>query len=121
YPLGYVPDKDVDCIIGNACLVVSASLYEAGSGPGVDAWSLSTPVAFSNIEPFLEQLSFLGTKAWTFDPKDPKDIAKTINEALSNPEKAKQMAKESKEAIDKYTWDNVAEGYHKVFEEVVKK
>ncbi|NTU69690.1 glycosyltransferase family 4 protein [bacterium] len=45
----------------------------------------------------------------------------TIKEALDNPEKAKQMAKESKEAIDKYTWDNVAEGYYKVFKEAVEK
>ncbi len=121
FPLGYISDKDVDSIIDNASLVVSSSLYEAGSGPGVDSWNAETPVAFSNIAPFLEQLDFLGTKAWTFDPKDPEDIAKTIKEAIDSPEKSKQMAKESKEAIDKYTWDNVAEGYHKVFEEAVEK
>jgi len=120
-PLGYVSDEEIDALIKGAFLVVSTSLYEAGSGPGLDAWNAGTPVAFSNIPPHLEQLDFLRTKAWTFDPKDPEDIAKVIKQALDNPEKSKQMAKESKEAIDKYTWDDVAEGYYKVFKEAIEK
>ncbi len=119
--LGYVSDKEIDALIKGASLVVSSSLYEAGSGPGLDAWNAQVPIAFSNIPSHLEQLDFLGTKAWVFNPKDPEDIARVIKEALDNPEKSKQMAKESKEAIDKYTWDNVAEGYYKVFKEAMEK
>ncbi len=119
--LGYVSDKEIDALIKGASLVVSSSLYEAGSGPGLDAWNAQVPIAFSNIPSHLEQLDFLGTKAWVFNPKDPEDIARVIKEALDNPEKSKQMAKESKEAIDKYTWDNVAEGYYKVFKEAIEK
>ena len=119
--LGYVTDEEVDALISGARLVLSPSLYEAGSGPGLDAWKTGTPVAFSDIPPFLEQLNFLGTKAWIFDPKNPQDIAQKINQAIIQKAKSLAMVQESKRAIDKYTWDKVAKGYHKVFEEAVRR
>ena len=113
---GYVSDDDIYGLIKHATLVVSPTLYEAGSGPGLDAWHIGTPVAFSNIPPHLNHMDFLKTQAWTFDPKDPEDIASTIEKALfSEREKSLKMVEVSKENIQKYTWNNIAEQYYTVF------
>ena len=120
-PLGYVADADVDAITRNAALVVSASLYEAGCGPALDAWTLGTPVAFSRIPPFVEQLEILGVEALTFDPRDPADIASTIEHALAHPDEMRAMAERSREAIARYTWAEVADGYVAAFREAIER
>jgi glycosyltransferase involved in cell wall biosynthesis len=114
-PLGYITNHDVDALTKGASAVVSASLYEAGCGPAMDAWQWGVPVAFSNIPPFVEQLDALGTQAWVFDPNNPKDVADKLAEILGDPESAKRIAEESKQAIGSYTWDDVAAAYYDVF------
>ncbi len=118
-PLGYVSDEEADTLIRNADMVVSASLYEAGSGPAVDAWHAGTTVAFSNIPPFLEQLGVLGTKAWVFDPHNPDDIANVLERALSDKERCRTMAEESLAAIGRRTWNDVAREYFEAFRQAI--
>ena len=114
--LGYVPEDEVDAITRNAALVVSASLYEAGCGPALDAWVLGTPVAFSGIPPFLEQLDRLGVEALVFDPRDALAIADRIAFALSAPDVMDSMATRSRIAVEKYTWADVSSGYATAFQ-----
>jgi glycosyltransferase involved in cell wall biosynthesis len=116
---GYVPDADVDALIAGAELLVAPSLYEAGSGPGVDAWSLGTPVAFSAIPPFEEHLEFLGVRAALFDPLDPTDIASSIEALLGDLDRRETMAMVSAEAMSRYTWAQVAAGYRQAFDAAV--
>ncbi len=113
--LGFVTDEEVDALTRSARLVVSTSLYEAGCGPAMDAWQFGVPVAFSNIPPFVEQLAHFGTEAWTFDPRDPEDIARTLQRALSEGDESLAMAARSKEAIMPHTWKLTAEGYLEAF------
>jgi glycosyltransferase involved in cell wall biosynthesis len=120
FALGYVSNEDMNGLLETAQLVVSPSLYEAGSGPGLDAWTVGTPVAMSNIEPFMEQLEVLGTKAWVFDPKDPHDIAAKITAALRNPKETAEMVRVSREQMRKRTWADVADEYFEAFEAAVK-
>jgi glycosyltransferase involved in cell wall biosynthesis len=115
FPLGYVSDVEVDALIRKASLVVSPSLYEAGSGPGLDAWANGTPVAFSNIPPFIEHLDFLGVHAFVFDPLDPVNIADTLHEALSS-ERSAAIAAESRAAIARRTWEQIASEYADAFQ-----
>lgn len=116
FPLGYVSDKEIDALIRHARLLVSPSLYEAGSGPAVDAWASGTPVAFSDIPPFLEQIEHLGTEAWTFDPLSPSSMADAIESATSQPKVSAAMAARSKTAIERRTWAQIAEDYMRIFE-----
>lgn len=120
-PLGYVSDSEIDALIRAATLVVAPSLYEAGSGPALDAWVAGTPVAFSDIAPFQEHLEFLGTEAFVFDPSDPADIANVLQAALEDPANACAMAERSQEAIARYTWRDVAAGYLSVYAHVAEK
>jgi glycosyltransferase involved in cell wall biosynthesis len=117
--LGFVTDEEVDALTQSARLVASTSLYEAGCGPALDAWQFGVPVAFSNIPPFVEQLDALGVEAWTFDPRDPEDIARVIWRALTEREESLAMAARSREAIKRYTWNQAAQGYMRVFGQAI--
>ena len=117
--LGYVSNQDVDALTTGADAMVSASLYEAGCGPAMDAWQAGVPVVFSNIPPFMEQLRAFEVEAWVFDPHDPSSVADSIHGAVFDRERALQMAANSKAAFADYTWTDVARGYHRVFLEAV--
>ena len=118
--LGFVTDEEVDSLTRSARVVVSTSLYEAGCGPALDAWQFGVPVAFSNIPPFVEQLDALGVEAWTFDPRDPEDIARVLAGALANWNEALAMAARSRDAIAGHTWLRAGTEYLRIFERAVE-
>jgi len=113
--LGYVSNLQMDALIQCARVVVSSSLYEAGNGPGVDAWARAIPVAMSDIPPFIEHIKVQDVKAQVFDPRNPQDIANKIDAILSNPEKATEDALYSQSVLKNFTWEKVAEKYLAVF------
>jgi glycosyltransferase involved in cell wall biosynthesis/ribosomal protein S18 acetylase RimI-like enzyme len=120
FALGYVSDAAIEALISRATLLVSPSLYEAGSGPALDAWATGTPVAFSDIPPFREHLVELGTEAWLFDPRDPSGMADVLERALAQADTSRRMAARSREAIARRSWADVAGEYGRVFEEAVR-
>lgn len=117
--LGYVSNAQMDALIQCAKVVVSSSLYEAGNGPGIDAWARAIPVAMSDIPPFIEHIKIQDVKAQVFDPRNPQDIANKIDAILSDPERATQDALYSQNAMKKITWENVAEKYFAVFNKAI--
>lgn len=121
FGLGYVSNVQMDSLIQSASVVVSTSLYEAGNGPGIDAWVRGVPVAMSNIPAFLEHIKVQDVRAEIFDPRSPVDIANKIHNILANPEKAKADATHSRRAIEKITWSQTAEKYLDIFDESIKK
>lgn len=118
--LGYVTNQQMDALIQCASVVVSTSLYEAGNGPGLDAWARGVPVAMSNIPAFKEHMDVQDVRAEVFDPRDPKDIAEKIHYILANPEKAEADARYSQDALGKITWTQTAEKYLNVFDKAMK-
>jgi glycosyltransferase involved in cell wall biosynthesis len=118
--LDFVTDEEIDALTQCARLVVSTSLYEAGCGPALDAWQFGVPVAFSDIPPFLEQLEVLGVEAWTFDPRNPRDVARVLARALSEREVSLAMATRSKEAISGHSWQRAGEAYLRIFEQAIE-
>jgi len=114
--LGYQSNHVIEALIKKASLLVSPSIYEAICTPGMDAWHFGTPTAISDIPPFREHEQVWGVRSAYFDPMNPKNIADTIDEYLSNNAKAQEDGKISQENISKYTWDITAKGYLKIFE-----
>jgi glycosyltransferase involved in cell wall biosynthesis len=102
-----------------ATLVINPSLCEAGSGSGLDAWGCGCPVALSDIPAFRDQVRFLGTHAEFFDPRDPRDIGRAVVEVLADPDRAARQAEESRAAIARYGWHEVATHYLAVFERML--
>jgi glycosyltransferase involved in cell wall biosynthesis len=113
--LGYVSNLEIDSLIQCAAVVVNPSLYEAGNGPGTDAWVLGAPVAMSDIEAFREHIAVLDVRAQLFDPRSPTDIAEKIAIILDNPSSTREDVEHSLEAMKKITWEKVADEYLKVF------
>jgi glycosyltransferase involved in cell wall biosynthesis len=114
--LGYVSNREMNQLIEGAAVVVNPSLYEAGNGSGLDAWSRGAPVAMSNISSFTEHLAALGVEAALFDPRDPDDIAAKLADVLDHPDVWVGRAARSKTAIDRRTWGQVAAEYLDVFD-----
>ena len=119
WSLGYVTDIQMDALVRGARLVVAPSRYEAGSGPALDAWWLGTPVASSALPPVVEQIEFLGTEAALFEPTDVDQMAAVLTKLLGDPERQSAMAECSREAIGRYSWNEVATGYLRVFREAI--
>ncbi len=120
FGLGYVTNEEIDSLIQCASAVVNPSLYEGGNVPGFDAWERGAPVAMSNIPPFLEHMAVHQVHAEVFNPRSPEDIAGKIDHILTHSQEAKSKALQSKEAISKFTWERSAEGYMKIFEEILR-
>ena len=115
FGLGYVTDEDLDFLIRQAKMVINQSLYEAGNGPGLDAWFIGTPVVMSNIPSFLEHLSYTGVKAQIFDPNKPEDIALKINMILKlSKEQRAKIINLSKKNIKKLQWKKIINNYYKL-------
>jgi glycosyltransferase involved in cell wall biosynthesis len=120
FGLGYVSNLEIDVLIQRAEVVISTSLYEAGCGPGLDAWARAVPVAMSNIPAFTEHIAAQGVNAKLFDPRSPEDIAKNIAEIFDFPEIAKASAASSRNALSKLSWKECSGRYLKVFGEVIE-
>lgn len=112
--LGYVTNDQIDALVQLAEATVSTSVYEAGNGPGLEAWLRGTPVVMSNIPAFTEHMEVLGVTAHLFDPYNAHDIARAIRFVLNNREVARSSAQLSKSLIERYTWDIVARRYYDV-------
>lgn len=117
--LGYISDEEMNYLIRNANAVLNASFYEAGNGVGLDAWALGVPVIQSRIPSFDEHIELQGFKAFTFDPRNPRDIADQIIECLSNQELCNYYVNASLIASKKLTWDITAHQYVKIFEQIL--
>lgn len=113
--LGYISDSQMHYLLQNSFAVINASLYEAGNGVGLDAWSMGIPVLQSSIPAFEEHLQVQGFKAFTFDPRDASSIAEAIEDCLSNSEKRMEYVKESINAAKRVNWENTATEYLRLF------
>lgn len=120
FGLGLVSDEVLIALMQRTKAVINPSLYEAGNGSGLDAWGLGVPVAMSDIPPFREQMEVLGVKAQLFDPQSSKELAQAVIRIIENPEQTKNDVEVSLNAINNYSWENVAQKYIEIFEKVFK-
>jgi glycosyltransferase involved in cell wall biosynthesis len=73
----------------------------------------------SNIPPFMEHIEIQDVRAQVFDPRNPIDIANNIAAILNYPQKAREDALYSQQAMKKITWEKVAEKYLSVFDKAI--
>jgi len=78
---GLVPDSDLKGLYKMARLVVIPTLYEAGSGPLVEAMRYDSPVICSNVTSLPKTI---GNDEFMFAPLDHIRIAGLIKQALSD-------------------------------------
>jgi len=78
---GVVPESDLIGFYKIAKLVVIPTLYEAGSGPLIEAIRYNTPVICSNVTSLPETI---GNSEFVFDPTNYRQIADLIKRALTD-------------------------------------
>jgi glycosyltransferase involved in cell wall biosynthesis len=102
---GGVTDDEYVEVLGRATALVTASLEEGFGIPVIEALSMGTPVACSDIPVFRE---VGGDGAAYFDPRDPHDIARVIR-TLEDDAAWRRLSDAGPAQAAKFTWDRSAE------------
>jgi glycosyltransferase involved in cell wall biosynthesis len=100
-----VTDEEYTRLLRRASALVTASLEEGFGIPLIEALSMGTPVACSDIPVFHE---VAGDGAVYFSPRDPGDIARAIR-SLEDDEKWRFHSAAGPTQAAKFTWDRSAE------------
>ena len=115
--LGVVPksvsDKELTNLYKNATALVFPSLMEGFGLPGVEAMRIGTPVVCSDIPVFRE---IYGEACLKFNPRDPEDIKKKLQEVLENKKLRTDLIVKGKKQAAKYSWRRMASETLEVYE-----
>lgn len=99
---GYVSDKELSVAIQKSSALVQPSLSEGFGLTGIESLALGTPILASNIAVFKE---IYANDATYFDPHS----VESFMTALEKLPTKKVATKKTKELIEKYDWDTMAE------------
>jgi len=102
---GSVTDDEMVAILQGAELAVMPSTEEGFGLPVVEAAACGCPVICSNVSSLPEVLC---EAAAEFDPFDPSDIARAIEQALTDPERREVLLAAAADAATRWTWQQVA-------------
>jgi glycosyltransferase involved in cell wall biosynthesis len=114
--LGYVSVEEMRHIYEKAELLCFPSLFEGFGMPVVEAMATGCPVVCSNATSLPE---VAGEAALFFDPIDPRDIAKKINEVLSDTTLRNRLILLGKEQSNRFSVKHLAERHLEVFDRAV--
>lgn len=104
--LGFVADDELAWLYQNTLAYVFPSFMEGFGLPGLEAMLYGAPVAASNASCIPE---ILGDAAEYFDPSRPEDIAKVVNELITNQTERSALIKRGHAQAAKYSWRRMAE------------
>lgn len=103
---GFVSDEELSWLYGNTKAYVFPSLMEGFGLPSLEAMTYGAPVVSSSAT-CLPEVN--GEAAKYFNPESVDDIAKTIDEVLTNPQLSQRLIKEGQKQVKKYSWDKTAQ------------
>ncbi|WP_083810054.1 glycosyltransferase family 4 protein [Methanothermococcus okinawensis] len=115
---GYVPDEDLPALYNAADLFVYPSLYEGFGLPPLEAMACGTPVITSNTSSLPE---VVGDAGIMINPYNVDELAKAMNEVLTNEGLREELSKKGLERAKLFSWKKCAEEHLKVYEEVYNK
>lgn len=114
--LDFVPDDDLPGLYRHARCFVLASLYEGFGLPVLEAMAESCPVVVSRVSSLPE---IAGSAGIYVDPMNVSDIAKGLERAVSEDQKArKHRIDEGLLQIKKFSWEKAAKKTLEVLEDV---
>jgi len=109
-------DEYVNWLYENTSAYVFPSLMEGFGLPGLEAMGNGAPVVSSNATCLPE---VYGDAAHYFDPTSVTDMAKSIDEVLSDETLRKKLIKNGFEQIRKYSWEKTSQQTHDVYMKVL--
>ena len=107
--LGVVPYDDIIALHRAARFLVTASLYEAGSIPMLEAAAAGTAIIGSNIPSHAEHAEELQMQL--FAPTDDGALAALLEQVWDQDALIETQTAHNLAAIRKFTWNNAAERY----------
>jgi glycosyltransferase involved in cell wall biosynthesis/GT2 family glycosyltransferase len=102
---GYVSDAELAGLYRTARLFVFASIYEGSGLPILEAMAAGLPVAAARASTTPEVLGDLDA---TFDPSDPRDIARVVTATVADDAALERLRRRSRDRARHYTWERVA-------------
>jgi glycosyltransferase involved in cell wall biosynthesis len=114
--LGYVSARELQALYEESDGMVQTTLYEAGSFPMWEAFTVHKPVAISRVPPIVEQVERLGATVELFDPLNPQDVAGALARLWDGSSATDAEAIERNAAATAArTWNDVADDYLNLF------
>lgn len=101
----FIEDAQRDWLFANCAAYVFPSLMEGFGLPALEAMGYGAPVASSNATCLPE---VYGNAAHYFDPKNITDMARAIDDILSNETLRKTLIKAGAQQVKKYSWHKMA-------------
>lgn len=115
--LNYIPHELLLWLYRNATLFVFPSFYEGFGFPPLEAASMGTVSAVSNVSSIPE---VCGDAAFYFNPYDVQEIYRVIDGALSHPESIKEREEKLEEQLSKFSWRKNAQETIEIYKSFCK-
>lgn len=113
---GFVTDAELKWLYEHCRAYVFASLSEGFGLPPLEAMAHGAPVVSSNASVMPE---VYGDAAHYCDAHNPQDIARAVQDVLSNQTLRKQLIKNGHQQLKKYSWRHMADETLIVYKEVL--
>ena len=114
---GFVSDEELSWLYINTQAYVFPSLMEGFGLPSLEAMTYGAPVVSSNAT-CLPEIN--GEAAHYFDPLDVSDMARAIDDVLSNDSLLKKLITNGKKQLKKYSWRETAKETFDVYKKALK-
>jgi glycosyltransferase involved in cell wall biosynthesis len=114
----FIPDEQRDWLFKNCTAYVFPSLMEGFGLPALEAMGYGAPVASSSATCLPE---VYGDAAHYFDPLNTDDMARAIDDILTDKKLRDTLIKKGYSQIKKYSWQRMAEQTHRVYLDALKK
>lgn len=114
---GYVDKDQLDEVYREADIVVMPSLWEAASGPVLEAVVRRIPFVSSDIAPLKAQVRLMGlpVEDWTFSARDARALADSVTATTSSYGERVAALEGPAGFVGQRTWDSTAADYQRVF------
>lgn len=99
--LGFVDDTELSALYRHAAWFVFPSLYEGFGLPAVEAMAHDCPVLAARAASIPE---VCGDAALYFDPQNPADLARVLQDALADPARRARMVAAGRARLAHYSW-----------------
>lgn len=114
---GYVEQDELDAAYREADILVMPSLWEAASGPVLEAVVREVPFLSSDIAPLTAQVRRLGLPVdeWTFAAHDARALADAVTATLASYDRRVAGLAAPARELRERTWESTASDYQRVF------
>lgn len=113
----FLPNEERDWLYANTAAYVFPSLLEGFGLPGLEAMGYGAPVVSSNATCLPEVYD---DAAHYFDPYNTDDMARAIDDVLTDEKLRSNLIKEGHKQVAKYSWLRTAKQTHSVYIDAIR-